>query len=384
MEVINNELKNPAIVKSISFFFKKWFKKEDLIYFLNKKFNLETTNTRFNNIKINKDLKLKIKRSKEIDYYNIEFWLVARSDKYNCLDKDIKKIFNSLNINLDELDNISVFSSKSYIITESNLDLKYSDKLSNSIEFKKEWNYRYIYSTWNTIEFLPEYLSHISKIEIYYSRILSLYKTFFINFPEIKKSNNELIKEYTSIIEQSNIKVTKQNIIELNKRINYLEWINFWINYDLESIENNLENIIWRLKSIWWENARYFDTKIEKINFIKNSFQRSFKKNKLIKENIASNYLTFLQSSLEREKIENENKKINHIKNIKEILWSLAFIEIFIQWLSELPKVYTIDDKLSNILTNTAFMRMNLIIGFVILYFFWQIVKFISKKIKQK
>jgi hypothetical protein len=40
--------------------------------------------------------------------------------------------------------------------------------------------------------------------------------------------------------------------------------------------------------------------------------------------------MKIVQNNIENQKIENEKNKINHIKNIKEILSGLAFIEIFI------------------------------------------------------
>lgn len=374
----NNKVKNPAFIKVISFFNGKYFELEKVNKLLNKILGLDEKNTRFSNIEINDNFFLKVKKNKEIDYYTLEFWLVSKKDDYEIDLKKWKKLFNSLNISLKETEfEDNVFSSKNYILSETNLNLKFADKLHYDIEFKKEWNYRYIYPGWESIELIPEFLAHISKIEIYYARILSLYKTFFVHFPEIKDSNTDLIKEYSQIVEEDDIKVTKKHIIELNKKINHLEWINFGISYDLESVENNLENISWRLKSIGWETARYFDTMIEKINFIKNSFERSFRKNKLVKENIATNYMTFLNNSLEKEKLEQEKRKINHIKNIKEILWGLAFVEIFIQWLSESTKIFEFSTNLTNILTNTSFMRMSLILLFVIWYFGWFFARYL-------
>jgi hypothetical protein len=44
------------------------------------------------------------------------------------------------------------------------------------------------------------------------------------------------------------------------------------------------------------------------------------KKNNLIKENVLENYINFTKNTLENKKLENDKKKINHIKNIKEIL----------------------------------------------------------------
>ena len=376
-----NKIKNPAFIKVISFFTWNNFNAEKINHILNKLLVLKEDNKVFSKIKINDDFFLKIKKNKEIDYYTIEFWLVSNKDDFEIDLEEWKKIFNTLKLSLNWTKfEKKVFSSKNYILSETNLWLKFADKLHYDIEFKKEWNYRYIYPSWLSKELIPEFFAHISKIEIYYARILSLYKTFFIHFPEIKESNTDLIKEYSSIVEEDDIKVTKEHILKLNKKINHLEWINFGISYDLESIENNFENISWRLKSIWAEEARYFETLIEKINFIKNSFWRSFRKNKLVKENIASNYLTFLNNSLEKEKLEQEAKKINHIKNIKEILWGLAFVEIFIQWLSESTEIFNYSENLVNILTNTWFMRMSLILLFVVWYFGWYFGKYIIKK----
>lgn len=141
--------------------------------------------------------------------------------------------------------------------------------------------------------------------------------------------------------------------------------------YDLESLSSNLENLESRLKTIWWENSRYFLNHIEKAKFIIESFDSVLKKNNLIKENILQNYLEFIKNNIENQKLENDKNKINHIKNIKEILWWLAFVEIFINWLAEATKIFHLSENIAKILQNTAFMRMSLILWFIICYFIY-------------
>lgn len=90
--------------------------------------------------------------------------------------------------------------------------------------------------------------------------------------------------------------------------------------YDIESLDSNLENLESRLKTIGGENSRYFLNHIEKAKFIIESFDSVLKKNNLIKENVLENYINFTKNNIENQKLENDKKKIHHIKNIKEIL----------------------------------------------------------------
>lgn len=59
----------------------------------------------------------------------------------------------------------------------------------------------------------------------------------------------------------------------------------------------------------------------------------------------------------------------------------LAFIEIFINWLSESAKIFEFWENIKKILENTAFMRMTLIIIFVFFYFsYFYIQKFYKQR----
>lgn len=160
-------------------------------------------------------------------------------------------------------------------------------------------------------------------------------------------------------------KLNQNDLIELNKKINNLQAVNFGLMYDIESLDSNLENLESRMKTIGAQDSRYFLNHIEKAKFIIETFDSVLKKNNLIKENILENYINFTKNNLETQKLENDKKKINHIKNIKEILSGLAFVEIFINGLAESSKLFAFEEHLAKILQNTAFMRMVLILLFV-------------------
>lgn len=159
--------------------------------------------------------------------------------------------------------------------------------------------------------------------------------------------------------------------------------MNFGLMYDIESLDSNLENLESRLKTIGWESSRYFLNHIEKAKFIIETFDSVLKKNNLIKENILENYINFAKNNIETQKLENDKKKINHIKNIKEILWGLAFVEIFINGLAESSKIFQFEEQIAKILQNTAFMRMVLILAFVVLYFSFYFGKMLYTKLKK-
>lgn len=85
-----------------------------------------------------------------------------------------------------------------------------------------------------------------------------------------------------------------------------------------------------RLRTIGAENIRYFENHIEKADFVLKAFGMAEDKNKLIKETIVKNGIDYVVARREEQKILNESEKIHHVKNIKELIGGLAFIEIFV------------------------------------------------------
>lgn len=362
-------LENPCFVNAISFYKTASFNKEVIVDFLDK--SLKTKS---------KDFNLKYNIIQEIDYVTIEIylWVNKKTDKFS--NSQIIKKYKSFNISLNDF-KLDIFCDRSYIICSNNLEIIFSDNLLYNIFYKKIDEVRYIYSDLKNNGFIVNFLKHIIKFDIYYAKILTFYKKFSLTYPELQKSNFKLINDYSKIINSDNSKLNQENLITLNKKINNLQAVNFWLMYDIESLESNLENLESRLKTIGWENSRYFLNHIQKAKFIIESFDSVLKKNNLIKENILENYINFTKNNIEQQKLENDQKKINHLKNIKEILSWLAFIEIFINWLSESAKIFEFWENIKKILENTAFMRMTLIIIFVILYFaYFYIQKFYKQR----
>lgn len=370
-------LENPWFINVITFYKNINFCEEVFLKYLN---NLLKLNIENKSLFLDKSFKLRYNIFDEIDYTTIEIWLIVNNTKKLYSSEEIINKYLSLNINLDIL-NLEIFCNRNYIICNNNLNLIFSDVLLYNIFYKKVDEIRYIYSDIKNNEFITNFLKHIIKFDIYYSKILNFYKKFSLSYPNLQKSNFKLINDYSKIIEWDITKLNQNDLIELNKKINNLQAVNFWLMYDIESLDSNLENLESRLKTIWAENSRYFLNHIEKAKFIIESFDSILKKNNLIKENILENYINFTKNNIESQKLENDKKKINHIKNIKEILSWLAFIEIFINWLSESSKIFHFQEQISKILQNTAFMRMILILWFIILYFVYYIWKYIFKKI---
>ncbi len=368
-------LENPWFINNITFYKNESFKKEDFLDYLKNKIAKEVSNQ---SIDLDDDFILKYNIIEEVDYTSIEIWIVTKNTKKHFSNDEIITKYNELKIDLSEM-NIEIFCNQRYFICSNFLDLKFADKLLYNIFYKKVESVRYIYSDSEENEFIVNFLKHVTKFDIYYAKILNFYKKFSLSYPNLQKSNFKLIEDYSKIIEWDTNNLEQNDLIELNKKINNLQAVNFGLMYDIESLTSNLENLESRLKTIGWEESRYFLNHIEKAKFIIESFDSVLKKNNLIKENVLENYINFTKNTLENKKLENDKKKINHIKNIKEILWWLAFVEIFINWLAESSKIFWFSEQISKILQNTSFMRMILILWFIILYFAYHFYKKISK-----
>ncbi len=368
-------LKNWALLNSSTFYKNESFKKEDILSYLEKTLNHKFEN---NSINIDDDFILKYKLVEEVDYLTIELWTILKDDKNTISDIQIINKFQWLKIDFKSL-NLDFFCVKNYIICDNYLDLQFADSLLYNIYYKKIDEVRYIYSDLENNEFILNFLKHIEKFDIYYLKILKFYQKFSNIYPDLQKTNFKLVSDYSKIIEWSHSNLDNDDLKDLNKKINNLQAVNFGLMYDIESLSSNLENLESRLKTIWRENSRYFLNHIEKAKFIIESFDSVLKKNNLIKDNILQNYLEFVKNNIENQKLENDKNKINHIKNIKEILGWLAFVEIFINWLAESSKIFNMPANISLILQNTAFMRMSLIMAFIICYFVYHFYKKIIK-----
>lgn len=369
-------LENPWFINTISFYKNASFSEEVFSNYLK---DLLQCNIENKSIILDNDYLLKYNIVTEIDYITIEIWLVTKNSNKKYSSEEIIKKYFDLNITWESL-NLEIFCNKTYIICNNFLNFNFADILLYNIFYKKVDEIRYIYSDLENNEFIINFLKHIIKFDIYYSKILSFYKKFSLTYPNLQKSNFKLIEDYSEIIQWNTNKLNQNDLIELNKKINNLQAINFWLMYDIESLDSNLENLESRLKTIGWENSRYFLNHIQKVKFIIESFDSVLKKNNLIKENILENYINFTKNNIEQQKLENDKKKINHIKNIKEILSGLAFVEIFINWLAQSAKIFDFWEKTTKILENTAFMRMVFILWFIIIYFMYYFWKWFIKK----
>lgn len=375
-------LVNPWIISVISFYKKDFKKQKESInnYLITKFSKNKSEKVNIENIDINNVFKLRVFIKDENETANIEIYLTSNKDDYKIDNQSLLDIYNDLDIQFKNIIWAEyLFNNKKYIITNNFIDFDFPDKLFYDIYYKKYKSIRYIYSDKKDNEFIIIFLKHIIKFDTYYSKILKFYRDFSIRFPEIQKSNVELIEEYSLMLEWNKEDINKNKLNNLNKRIYKIQSRNFWLLYDIESLESNLDNLKSRLRSIWGEDLRYFQNHIEKANFIIWTYKRVLKKNNLVKENILDNYIQISKNTIEENKLEQESKKINHIKNIKEVLWWLAFIEIFINWLSQSAKIFEFSGTINKILENTDFMRMSLVIVFLILYFLYYFIKKYTK-----
>ena len=382
----NFKLENPGLVHAISFINESKDAKE-ITTSLQKYIKKTLGSDSITKIPVTKDLMLRFKIVKEIDYMTIEVWFVSVNNTYKIENDKLLAMYNALNLDLSiPFKKYEIFNSVQYVISANDLTGKVShtDTLLYNIFYKKVDEVRYLFSTEKENEFLVNFLKHIIKFDIYYAKINRFYQKFTAEYPFIRKSNEQLINECSELLSWVKEEVSGKTMTKLNKRINDLEAVNFAISYDIESLESNLDNLTSRLKTIGWENSRYFQNHVEKWKFVINAFERVQNKNSLIKENILNNSLKFVQNIIEQEKLKQESKKINHIKNIKEILGWLAFIEIFIKWLWESSKIFSLWETLSAVLSNTNFMRMSFIIIFVLGYFSWYFSKKFIRFIKSK
>ena len=368
-------LENPWFIHAVSFYKNTSFSEETFTLYLQELLKIPLKNK---TLCLDTTFTLKYNLIEEIDYITIELWLIVNNGKKLYSSEEIITKYNSLHIQFEFL-NLEILNNRNYIICNNSLDLSFSDALLYNIFYKKVDEVRYIYSDIQNNEFIVNFLKHIIKFDIYYAKILNFYRKFSLSYPNLQKSNFKMIQDYSKIIEWDTSKLNQTDLIELNKKINNLQAINFWLMYDIESLESNLENLESRLKSIGWEKSRYFLNHIEKSKFIIETFESVLKKNNLIKENVLENYINFTKNNIEHKKLENDTKKIHHIKNIKEILSGLAFVEIFINGIAESSKIFHFGEYLSKILQNTAFMRMILIILFILLYFWYFFIKYVKK-----
>ena len=371
-------LKNPWYIISTTFYKNQNFNENVFLNYLKNIFKNDISNEK--EFLIWDEVKLRYNIINEIDYTTIEIWFIVKNENIEYKNTDFIKKAEHFWINIKNIwINLEIFSEKKYLICSNFLDLKFADELLYNIFYKKIDEVRYIYSSIEDNEFVVNFLKHIIKFDIFYSKILMFYKKFSLSYPDLQKSNMEIIKDYSKIIDWNKKNLWQEDLFFLTKKINILESVNFWLMYDIESLTNNLENLESRLKTIWAENSRYFLNHIEKAKFIIENFESILKKNNLIKENVLQNYIKIIQSSIESQKLENEKNKINHLKNIKEIISWLAFIEIFINWISESSKIFNFPEKISVILENTSFMRMILIIIFLFFYFIFIFYKNFKK-----
>lgn len=232
--------------------------------------------------------------------------------------------------------------SREYLISDHDLskDLAYPDRLLYDIYLKKVDTTYVLYSTVPDNEFLVNFVKHLFYFHLYYGKIIRFYEKFKKDvYPEFRKTHGELIRTCSTILDSKRTQFGESDAQILSHWSLAIDEMNFALQYDMESIESNVSNLKSRIRSLGAEDSRYFQNHIEKAEFVLNTFDKVQDKNALIKETILKNGIAFVASRIEARKLANESERIHHLKNIKEILSGLAFIEIFINGLAEAVKI---------------------------------------------
>lgn len=329
--------------------------------------NLIKIYKKLENIAISPYIKLNIFISNQNSNTKISFVFTSYLDDFEINLDDFLEIINSQKIQEIEFLNKKTILKK-YIICSNFLENNISTSLNKNIFVITKNDLKIVYSSQRNQKIIIETVNNIIKIDILYNQILNFYKNFLQTYSEIQQTHKDLIWEYFAY---TNWNLKKQkNLDFFNNKIEQINAINFWITYDIKNIENVIENISILIKEIWWEKTILFVWYLQKLNLILDILKNYHKKNSLIKTEILENFIKITQT-------QNEKEKINHIKNIKEIIWFLAFVEIFINWISQTTKLFKYSKEIEQILNSTDFLRMIFIVFCLILYFFYV---FIYKK----
>ncbi len=253
--------------------------------------------------------------------------------------------------------------------------VSYSDPLAYDVLYKKLDGLRILYSPVPGNEFLPNFLKHLTYFELYYAKVERFYSKFKSEvYPRLRRMHSELIRTCSDILDPKRKTWKESDLKTLSGWALSIDELNFALGYDMESVESNLSNMKSRIRTIGAENSRYFQNHVEKAEFVLDTFDKARDKNDLIKETILKNGIEYVAARREEAKLANETAKIGHVKNIKELVSGLAFIEIFINGMAEAVGIAGWSGALSTALSNTAFMRMVLLSGFIVGYFvhyFW-------------
>lgn len=271
-----------------------------------------------------------------------------------------------------------------YLLSDRNLRdaLPYSDELLYDVFFKKVGELRILYSANPENEYLVNFLKHFGYLDLYYAKIERFYRKFKTEaYPQIRKTHSELIRICSEILDARRKQWKESDVKALSGWSLAIDELNFALRYDMESVESNLANLKSRIRTLGGENSRYFENHVEKAEFVLDAFGKAVDKNSLIKETILKNGIDYAVARREEEKLANEAAKIRHIKNIKELVSGLAFVEIFINGLAESVKIFELTGRTAAVLSGTAFLRASLILAFVVGYFAWH---FVGKRFLQK
>lgn len=315
----------------------------------------------------------------ETDYAILQFFVIAdgrrRHDVASLRAAAAKAPAMEVPAGIEEL------SEREYLLVDEDLsgDVSYPDALLYDVFYKKLDGLRILYSAVDDNEFLPNFLKHLTYFELYYSKIERFYLKFRAEvFPHLRKMHSELIRTCSAILDANRKEWNDTDLKTLSGWSFAIDELNFGLRFDMESIESDLANMKSRMRTLGAENSRYFQNHVEKAEFVMDTFDKARDKNDLIKETILKNGIEYVAARREEAKLANESAKIRHVKNIKELVSGLAFIEIFINGIAEFVKFSGWKGMLATAVSNTAFMRMALLTLFILAYFahhFWKVRK---------
>ncbi len=363
------KFKNPAFVKT-------WF-------FLSDDKELSKINRKKNEVlSFQNGLEGRFRFQEEMDYCIVQFWITNTKSKNGVSLADLREAAQSV-WDLGVSAKTDSLPPHEYLISDHDIskELSYSDPLLYDIYLKKLDDVYILYSSVIDNEFLVNFTKHLFYFHLYYGKIIRFYDAFKRDvYPGVKKTHADLIRTCSSIMDSKQRDFLDSDVQTLSNWSLSMDEMNFALQYDMESIESNLSNMKSRIRSLGAESSRYFQNHIEKAEFVLNTFDKVRDKNELIKETILKNGIAFVASRIETKKLANESERIYHIKNIKEILSWLAFIEIFINGLAESVKIYKWEGILVQSLSSTSLMRMI----FLSIFLVWYGIYVIYLKVKSR
>ncbi|HRI36056.1 MAG TPA: hypothetical protein PK765_07830 [bacterium] len=158
-------------------------------------------------------------------------------------------------------------------------------------------------------------------------------------------------------------------LAKLNREVSRFDSLNFSLAYDIESIEGNVENLESRIETLGATESRYFDNFVRKAKATLRSYEKAVSKNTLVKETVLESARRAAERESELRRARIDRDRVDHIKNIKELLGGFAVIEVFINGIAQAAVIFSFPDSVRTALESTDLLRMIFLSMFLVGYF---------------